>query len=278
MWIATALVTMFCFGTNNTIFKWSTGKGLSKVHIQFYFYLVAFILSIGYGMMIGMDRFNLLTILLGSLIGILNANGNIQMSKAFEKGPVSLTSPLIGTNTLFPILSAGLIFHEHITTFQWIGIVLMLGSAVVIQYSPQSKGNIHYLSWILRIVLAIFSFGLLGILMKTSSYLNINSLNTLICMYGGGGIYLAISSIAGKEKWIRTEASTGSLVGIISVIGYSCYFYALQTGMASIVFPIVSLNCLVVVLGGCWFFREKLKVYQVIGVFSAVLGIVFTKI
>jgi drug/metabolite transporter (DMT)-like permease len=278
MWIATALVTMFCFGTNNTIFKWSTGKGLSKVHIQFYFYLVAFILSVGYGMIMGMARINLLTILLGSLIGILNANGNIQMSKAFEKGPASLTSPLIGTNTIFPILSAGLIFHEHITTFQWIGIVLMLGSAVVIQYSPHSKGNTHYFSWILRIFLAIFSFGLLGILMKTSSYLNINSLNTLICMYGGGGIYLAISSIAGKEKWIRTEASTGSLVGIISVIGYSCYFYALKTGMASIVFPIVSLNCLVVVLGGCWLFREKLKVYQVIGVLSAVLGIVFTKI
>jgi drug/metabolite transporter (DMT)-like permease len=278
MWIATALVTMFCFGTNNTIFKWSTGKGLSKVHIQLYFYLVAFVLSVGYGMIVGMARFNLLTILLGSLIGILNANGNIQMSKAFEKGPASLTSPLIGTNTLFPILSAGLIFHEHITTFQWIGIVLMLGSAVVIQYSPHSKGNTLYLSWILRIVFAILSFGLLGILMKTSSYLNIHSLNTLICMYGGGGLYLAICSITGKEKWIRSEASTGSLVGIISVIGYSCYFYALQTGMASIVFPIVSLNCLVVVLGGCWLFREKLKVYQVIGVVSAVIGIVFTKI
>ncbi|WML44815.1 EamA family transporter [Neobacillus sp. PS3-40] len=278
MWIATALVTMVCFGTNNTIFKWSTGKGFSKVHIQFYFYLIAFILSVGYGFIVGITHFNLMTILLGSMIGILNANGNIQMSKAFEKGPASLTSPLIGTNTIFPILSAGLIFHEHITTIQWVGIVLMLGSAVVIQYSPNSKGNHHYLPWLIRVVLAILSFGVLGILMKTSSYLQINSLNTLICMYGGGGIYLAICSITGKEKWLRSEASTGSLVGLISIIGYSSYFYALQTGTASIVFPIVSLNCLVVVLGGYWFFREKLKVYQVIGVFSAILGIVFTKI
>lgn len=278
MWIATAIVTMFCFGANNTIFKWSTGKGFSKVHIQFYFYLIAFLLSVGYGLAVGMPSFNLKTILIGSLIGILNANGNIQMSKAFEKGPASLTSPLVGTNTIFPILSAGLIFHEHITNIQWVGIVLMLGSAVVIQYSPNSKGNTHYSPWLIRVVLAILSFGILGILMKTSSYLHIHSLNILICMYSGGGIYLAICSIAGKEKWLRPEATTGSFVGLISVIGYSCYFYALQSGMASIVFPIVSLNCLVVVLGGYWFFREKLKVYQIIGVFSALLGIIFTKI
>ena len=42
MWIGAAFVTMVSFGTNNTIFKWSTGNGLSKVHIQFFFYFVGF--------------------------------------------------------------------------------------------------------------------------------------------------------------------------------------------------------------------------------------------
>lgn len=278
MWIAAAFLTMLCFGTNNTIFKWSTKYGLSKVHIQFFFYFVAFVFSLGYGMVKGTIHFHYMTIFLGSLIGILNANGNIQMTKAFEKGPASLTSPLIGMNAIFPILSAALIFHEHITSIQWIGIVLMLGSAVMIQYSPQSKGNTDYLPWLVRVLFAFFSFGILGILMKTSSYLHIDSLDTLICMYGGGSIYLILNSIKGKEGWHRKEASIGGLVGILSLIGYSSYFYALQIGVASIVFPIVSLNCLVVVLGGCWFFREKLKLYQVIGVFSALIGIIFTKI
>ena len=279
MWIAAAFVTMISFGLNNMIFKWSTGQGFSKVHIQFVFYFVAFLLSIGYGMLAGMSQFNLLTVLLGALIGILNANGNIQMSKAFEKGPASLTSPLIGTNTILPILSAAVIFHEHITPIQWVGIVLMLGSAVVIQYSPtKTGGNSEYFSWIIRIILAIFSFGILGILMKTSSYLEIDSLNTLISMYGGGSIYLAINSLLGKEKWVQSEVKAGALVGLVSVIGYSSYFFALNTGTASIVFPIVSLNCLIVVLGSCWLYKEKLKTYQVIGVLSALLGIVFTKI
>lgn len=278
MWIGAALLTTVSFGTNNTIFKWSTGNGLSKVHIQFYFYFVAFILTLGYSMINGSLHLNVLTLILGAMIGILNANGNIQMSKAFEKGPASLTSPIIGTNVFLPILSAAIIFHEHITLLQWMGIIIMIGSALIIQYAPKSNSNLNYLPWIFRIVLAILSFGILGILMKTTSYLHIDSVDTLIAMYGGGSIYLAICSVFGKDSWKRLEVNVGALVGLISVVGYSSYFYALEAGTASIVFPIVSLNCLVVVFAGYWLYKEKLKLYQIIGVFSAILGIVFTKL
>jgi drug/metabolite transporter (DMT)-like permease len=278
LWIAAAFVTMICFGANNSIFKWSTGKGFSKVHIQFIFYFVAFGIMIGFGFIHGMAKMSLLTVFLGAIIGILNANGNIQMSKAFEKGPASLTSPLIGTNAIVPILSAGLIFHEQITILQWIGILIMLGSAMMIQYSPTNNGNIHYLSWLIRVTLAFMSFGLLGILMKTSSYFHLQSVNILISMYGGGSIYLAINSIIDKTRWRKSEINIGTIVGLISLLGYSAYFYALKIGISSIIFPIVSLNCLVVILTGCWVFKEKLKLYQVIGVCSALLGIIFIKI
>ncbi|MBU8878307.1 DMT family transporter [Bacillus sp. FJAT-29790] len=278
MWIAAALVTTLSFGTNNAIFKWSTAKGLSKVHIQFFFYLVAFLLTFSYGIAKGLVQFNMLTIILGSFIGILNANGNIQMSKAFEKGPASLTSPLIAINAIFPILGAGLIFHEQISSIQWTGIIIMLASAVLIQYGPNSKGNIHYLPWIYRVLLAVISFGGLGVLMKTSAHLNINSLSILICMYGGGSLYLAICSTKIKEKWLKQEVNIGMFTGLISIVGYSSYFFALNTGIASIVFPIVSLNCIVVVLVGYWLFKERLKFYQVIGVLTALVGVVFTKI
>ncbi|MBT2680565.1 hypothetical protein J7E38_16270 [Bacillus sp. ISL-35] len=40
----------------------------------------------------------------------------------------------------------------------------------------------------------------------------------------------------------------------------------------------VSLNCLVVILAGIWLFKEKIKKYQLVGIFSALLGITFTKI
>ncbi|QGQ45461.1 DMT family transporter [Metabacillus sediminilitoris] len=278
MWIVAAVMTMFCFGINNMIFKVTAGKGLSKVHMQFFFYLIAFLLMCGYGIIAGFASFNGLTIVLGAIIGILNANGNIQMSKAFEKGPASLTSPLISTNTVIPILSAALIFHEHITLIQWIGIIVMLASAAVIQYVPGNGVKMNYKPWMYRVLLSVVSFGVLGVLMKTSSHLHIDSINTLVCMYGGGASYLIINSFIMKEKWQRTELKFGAIIGCFSVVGYSSYFFALNTGVASIVFPIVSLSCLVVVLSSCLLYKERLKLYQVVGVISALVGIVLTKI
>ncbi|MER1986182.1 MAG: DMT family transporter [Solibacillus sp.] len=279
MWLLAAVVTMLCFGVNNMIFKLTAGRGLSKIHMQFFFYLIAFFLMMSYGFASGLAPFNVVTIVLGAIIGILNANGNIQMSKAFEKGPASLTSPIISMNTIIPIVSAALLFHEHITLLQWGGIVIMLASAVVIQYMPGSNKTImDYKPWMFRILLSLLSFGVLGVLMKTTSYLHIDSVNILISMYGGGAVYLLLNSIMTKEAWLAKELKFGTMIGCISVIGYSSYFFALETGIASIVFPVVSLSCLVVVLGSCWIYKERLMNYQLVGIVTAVLGIVLTKI
>lgn len=279
MWLVAAIITMLCFGMNNMIFKLTAGKGLSKVHMQFFFYVIAFLLMGGYGLVSGLAPFNGLTIMLGAVIGILNANGNIQMSKAFEKGPASLTSPIISMNTIIPVLSTALLFHEHISLLQWAGIIVMLASAVVIQYMPRNtKRIIDYKPWVLRMMLSLLSFGLLGVLMKTSSYLQIDSVNVLISMYGGGALYLLVTSLVTKEAWVSKEWQLGAVIGCISVIGYSSYFFALETGVASIVFPVVSLSCLVVVLGSCWIYKERLMNYQIIGICTALLGIILTKI
>lgn len=279
MWVLAAFVTMVGFGVNNMIIKVSSIKGLSKVHIQFYFYLIAFLLMGMIGLIVGLAPFNWLTFVLGAAIGILNANGNIQMSKAFEKGPASITSPLIGMNAMIPVLSSALLFHEYITLWQWIGIFVMVGSAMVIQYSPSKQAiTIAYKPWIGRVLLSFGSFGLLGVLMKTSTHLALDSVNVLICMYGGGAIYLLVNSLIQKEVWQRSEIRFGATIGCISVVGYICYFFALQTGVAAIVFPIVSLNSLVVVLLSIYILKEKLKSYQMAGIFAALIGIAMTKI
>lgn len=278
LWLLAALLTSCSFGINNTIFKWSNTKGYSKIHIQFFFYISAFFLTLGFSLISGKYHIHLLAIVLGATIGILNAYGNLQMSHAFDNGPASLTSPLIAANTLFPILCAGLIFKEHITLVQWVGILSMLGAALLIQYSPKASKNDHYTLWMLHILLAIFSFGVLGILMQVSSHLHIESVEVLTAMYGGGSAYLLITMIRKKEKVQHSEVKIGAAVSMLSLIGYSCYFYALNTGISSIVFPIVSLNCLVVVFIGCYLYKERLKLYQMAGVAIALIGIILTKI
>lgn len=276
MWLAAALLTALCFGTNNTIFKWGVIQRYSSRAIQFFFYVTAFLLVFGFGMATHAFHPNPVSLLLGSLIGLLNATGNIQMTRAYEHGPASLISPLVAGNTVLSVLAAGLLFHESITTIHWVGILLIFGSVIAIQYQPGKGSHAESGPWLFRVLLTMLCFGSVGILMKTSAYLGIQSLDVLVAMYGGGSIYLALGM---KRSWFRRgEMQTGTIVGFLSSIGYASYFYALNTGIASVVFPVISLNCLVVMAGGYYFFAERLKRHQLIGVGTALLGLVLTRI
>lgn len=276
MWLAAALLTALCFGTNNTIFKWGTIQRYSTAAIQFFFYVTAFMLVFGFGLATRAFHPSPVSLLLGCLIGLLNATGNIQLTRAFEHGPASLISPLVAGNIVLPVLAAGLLFHESITMIHWVGILLIFASVIAMQYRPGQGRPTASGPWFLQVLLTMLCFGSVGILMKTSAYYHIQSIDVLVAMYGGGSIYLALGM---KRSWFqRGEMQTGVIVAFLSSVGYAGYFYALNTGVASIVYPVVSLNSLVVMAGGYYFFAERLKRYQLIGVGTALLGLVLTRI
>jgi len=280
LWFLSAFGTAVCFGISNTLFKWGALQHLSKIFIQLFFYWISFSIILLFTFIKGHFEFHTLPILTGALIGILNANGNIQMSKAFEKGPASITSTIIAMNTVIVVLATSLLFPESIPITNWIGIIIIIFSAIIIQYQPNKTTITNYKIWILSCCLALVSIGTVGVIMKFSTYQHFSVGEMLVSMYGGGAVYL--SFLARKEfKTINTrknEIRLGVLVGILSTIGYSCYLFALQQGPSSVVYPIISLNCIVVLMGSLIIFKEKIKKYQLIGILLTLCGIVLTKI
>lgn len=280
LWLLAAVGTAFCFGINNTIFKWGTTKNVSKVMTQLFFYLIAFVIMLMFAIARHELNFSIPAIIFGLFIGIFNANGNIQMTKAFEKGPASITSTLIASNSIVVVLATALFFPESIPGLHWLGIGLMLAAAVVIQYQSNTRMTIEYKPWLLSCIFAFLSIGLVGVIMKIATYQQVDFTNLLVSMYGGGFLYLCI--LARKEwkstKNFQMEFKLGSIVGVLSVIGYSCYLFALKTGFSSVVFPIISLNCVIVMLMGLIVFKERLKMYQFLGIIIALFGLVLSKI
>ncbi|MED4241014.1 DMT family transporter [Priestia megaterium] len=280
LWFISALGTAVCFGVNNTLFKWGALQHLSKVCIQLFFYWISFFIILLFTFIKGNFELRIFPILTGALIGILNANGNIQMSKAFEKGPASITSTIIAMNTVIVVLATSLLFPQSIPLTNWVGIIIIILAACIIQYQPNKTAQVEYKLWILSCCLALLSIGTVGVIMKFSTYQHFSVGEMLVSMYGGGAVYL--SFLARKElKKLTThkiEIKIGILVGILSTIGYSCYLFALKEGPSSVVYPIISLNCIVVLIGSLIIFKERLKKYQLIGIILTLCGIVLTKI
>ncbi|GIP40112.1 hypothetical protein J31TS4_33920 [Paenibacillus sp. J31TS4] len=277
MWFAAAVGTALCFGVNNSLFKWGTTRHLSKIGVQFFFYGIAFLLMLLYGLVTHSFHESLFSLVIGGLIGILNTNGNIQMGKAFEKGPASITSTLIAMNVLIPIALGAVFFPETIALLQWLGIALMVGAAVVVQYRPGGGGQpADYRQWVFRIALALLSIGAVGFLMKVASSAGVSLVDIMTAMYGGGLAYLGVLML--RERAHLQELKVGSVVGLLSVCGYGFYMYALQHGPASVVFPVISLNCLVVMVAGVFLYKERLKLYQLFGLAVALAGIVLARL
>ncbi len=83
MWIFAALITSLCFGINNSIFKWSSGKVFQDTYpifsFIFSFYFVHCLWSINGWFAAELAVHHAC----GAAIGVLNANGNIRMASAF---------------------------------------------------------------------------------------------------------------------------------------------------------------------------------------------------
>lgn len=281
LWFVAALGTSFCFGASNTLFKLGTTKGLSKVKVQFYYYAMAFCLVLAYGILRNELHPTLLSLSIGGLAGVLNANGNLQMVKAFEKGSAGITSTIIGMNTLVVILATTIFFPETLPLWQWFGIALLIFSAVIVQHQPEKKSYLEHKSWLLHCMLSLLSIGLAGFLLKIASVEKIDFINTLVPMFGGGCCFVSVLTyreLAHKGFQTKMELQIGAIVGLIMAAGYSLYVYSLKTGPTGIVFSIISLNGLVVVIAGVLLFKEHLKQYQIAGLILAFIGLVLTKI
>ena len=55
--------------------------------------------------------------------------------------PLSVVSPMQATRPMWTLLGALLIFHEHLNTFQWIGVILALGTVFVFSFSNRHIQN-----------------------------------------------------------------------------------------------------------------------------------------
>lgn len=280
LWFLAALGTSFCFGLSSTLFKWGATKGLSTGRVQFFYYTIATCLVLSYGILRREVEMTLLSLSIGGIAGALNAYGNLQMTKAFQKGPASITSMIIAANVVLGIVATAIFFPESLSIWHWSGIALLLGSTAIVQRLPEKGNHIEHRSWLLHCIFALISIGLAGFFLKIASEYKIDFLSTLVALFAGGWVFLSITSYKElKHTFIqKQELYIGALAGLTMAAGYSLYLYSLNAGSASIVFTIISLNALVVVIASVVLFGERLKAYQVMGLIIALVGLTLTKI
>jgi len=109
------------------------------------------------------------SILLGVLIGLTGAGGQMLLFHAVHTGPTYLIFPLIALSPVVTIAMSVGWLRERVTWLGALGIVLALAALPLFDYAPGESGGGHGVAWFFYSLVILVSWGVQAFFMKLAN-------------------------------------------------------------------------------------------------------------
>ncbi len=211
------------------------------------------------------------------LSGLATGASWICYFKALSQGDINKVVPIDKSSTVLTVLLAIICFGE--TSNLWIKLlatVILAAGIFLMVEKKKTEEKVSGRGWMIYAVLAAVFAALTSILAKVGISGVESNLGTAIRT----GVVLVMSWVIvfmrGKQKQLKQldkkELVFISLSGIATGASWLCYYYAIQTGVVSVVVPIDKLSILVTVAFSYIVFKEKLSKKAFAGLGLMVVG------
>ena len=196
--------------------------------------------------------------------------------------PITIVGPINATRPVMTLVGALLIFGERLNVYQWIGVLLAIGSFFLLSRSGKKEGiDFTHNKWIAFIVLAAVLGAASGLydkyLMKQFNNMVIQSWYNIYQFFLMGGVLMFL-------WWPKRKTSTPfhwnwciPLISVFLSAADFIYFYALSMdgSMISIVSMVRRGSVIVSFLFGAMIFREKNLRSKAIDLLLVLIGMFF---
>lgn len=197
--------------------------------------------------------------------------------KALSMADVNKVVPIDKSSTVLTVLAAIILFNEtNNLTVKLIG-TFLIGAGVLMMVEKKQTGDVkEKRSWIIYAVGAAVFAAATSILAKigiegVESNLG-TAIRTIVVLIMAWAIVFMKGKGGQVRKIDRRELMFISLSGIATGASWLCYYYAIQTGIVSVVVPIDKLSILVSVGFSYIVFKEKLSKKAAAGLALMVSG------
>ncbi|MBQ6899275.1 MAG: EamA family transporter [Firmicutes bacterium] len=197
--------------------------------------------------------------------------------KALSMADVNKVVPIDKSSTVLTVLAAIILFNEtNNLTVKLIG-TFLIGAGVLMMVEKKQTGDVkEKRSWIIYAVGAAVFAAATSILAKigiegVESNLG-TAIRTIVVLIMAWAIVFMKGKGGQVRKIDRRELMFISLSGIATGASWLCYYYAIQTGIVSVVVPIDKLSILVSVGFSYIVFKEKLSKKAAAGLALMVAG------
>lgn len=199
--------------------------------------------------------------------------------KALSIGDVNKVTPIDKSSVILTVLFAIVLFGEtNNLAVKLIGTALIgVGTYLMIEKKKNHNEEIGHI-WILYAALSAVFAALTSILAKVGIEGVESNLGTVIRTTVVLVMAWLIVFVKGEHKKIKDidkkELAFIGMSGIATGASWLCYYYAVQTGILSVVVPIDKMSILITVIFSVIFLKEKLSKKAIIGLCLMCLGTV----
>ena len=182
------------------------------------------------------------SVVLGLLIGLLGAGGQVVLFQALRVGPAYLIFPIISLSPVVTILMSWLLLKERTSRRGWVGIFAALAAIPLLSYSGNRQEAAGAL-WFVLALLVFFAWGVQAWALKFANE-TMKAESIFFYMMVSGILVvpaaLLMTDFGQAINWGPRGPYLAAVIQSLNSVGALCLVYAFRYGKAIIVSPLTN--------------------------------------
>lgn len=244
LWLGYALITMVFWGVWGAFAGISAENGFPETLVYCVWALTmippAIFVLRNVGWKLERDR---RSIVLGSIIGLLGAGGQMVLFYALTIGPAYLIFPVISLSPLVTIALSYALLKERTGLLGALGIVLALIALPLFNYSGPGQEGDFQAAWFILALIVLAAWGLQAYFMKLSNEtMRAESIFFYMMVTGIALIPVALymTDFSQAINWGPDGPALAAAIQILNAVGALCLVFAFRYGKAIVVSPMTN--------------------------------------
>lgn len=191
------------------------------------------------------------SILLGLIVGLTGAGGQLILFQAVREGPAYIIFPVISMFPIVTIFLSAIFLKETASRKSWIGIILAIIAIALLSYQEPGQDKVNGYLWLFLASLVFLLWGVQGFFMKFSnSSMQAESIFFYMMISAVILIPVAIlmTDFSIPVNWGFKGPYLATMVHLLNSIGALTLVYALRYGKAIIVVPLTGLSPVITII------------------------------
>lgn len=211
------------------------------------------------------------SIILGSIVGLAGAGGQLILFQALKTGPAYLVFPIVSLYPVLTIIMSVTLLKERTNLRHWVGIIAALIAIFFFTYKNGESQTINTNGWLIQTIIVFIAWGVQAYFIKFANN-EMDSESIFFYMTVSGIILipgaLYITDFSQPINWGLNGAGMAAGVHILNSIGALTLVYAMRYGKAIIIAPLSGLAPVITVI-------LSLIIYSIVPDSYLITGLIF---